>query len=284
MSPIPPLSTDRFADVGGLRLRYIEAGAGPAVIFLHGGSLGSSADVFRRNLPAFAAAGLRAIAFDQPGFGLSDVPANHSTAFRRDSVTGLMNAMALGRAALIAHSQSGGAAVQLALAEPQKFTHIVILSTGSLLPPAEADAATKGATKTPREWEAGTAEPSLTDTRQALEENVFNHALITDDELALRHRHSVGRNYAAFVARLADEAGTRSTGASKPLWQRLPELTMPLLMIYGRQDRARAAERAELLKRTYPVLDLKIVDRCKHMLPWDAAEELVRLAVPFLKR
>ena len=65
---------DRFVSVDGLRLRYFEAGAGHPVIFLHGGSLGSSADVFRRNLPVFASSGYRAIAFDQPGFGLSDTP------------------------------------------------------------------------------------------------------------------------------------------------------------------------------------------------------------------
>src|SRR5262249_32596196 len=65
---------DRFVTVAGLKLRYIEEGEGPAVIFLHGASLGSSADVFIRNLHPLARAGFRAIAYDQPGFGLSDVP------------------------------------------------------------------------------------------------------------------------------------------------------------------------------------------------------------------
>ena len=36
---------DKFVTVGGLRTRYIEEGQGPAVILLHGASLGSSADV-----------------------------------------------------------------------------------------------------------------------------------------------------------------------------------------------------------------------------------------------
>ena len=37
---------DKFVSVDGLKLRYIEAGSGPSVLFLHGASLGSSADVF----------------------------------------------------------------------------------------------------------------------------------------------------------------------------------------------------------------------------------------------
>ena len=30
-------------------------------------------------------------------------------------------------------------------------------------------------------------------------------------------------------------------------------------------------------------LNLHIVEGCKHLVPWDAADEFVRLAVPFLK-
>ncbi len=277
---------NRFVDVDGVRLRYFEAGSGAAVLLLHGGSLGSSADVFSRIVPRLADAGLRAIAFDQPGFGLSAVPADHSTHYRRESVPRLMDALGLRRAALMAHSQAGGAAVQLALADPARYSHVVILSTGSLLPPA-AEAGGAGSRPAreaaPREWQAGDAEPTLADTRRALEETVFNHALITEDAVALRHSHSLGRNYRAFLARqaLGDEGGGKG---GTPLWQRLTELSMPLLMIYGRQDRARAAERAEHLKRLRPEIDLHIVDGCKHMLPWDAEDELIRLAVPHLQK
>ena len=39
---------DKFVNVDGQQLRYIEEGSGPSVLFLHGASLGSSADVFLR--------------------------------------------------------------------------------------------------------------------------------------------------------------------------------------------------------------------------------------------
>jgi len=44
---------DKFVTVDGLKLRYIEEGVGPSVLFLHGASLGSSADVFRRKSRPF---------------------------------------------------------------------------------------------------------------------------------------------------------------------------------------------------------------------------------------
>ena len=89
---------DKTIRAAGLNLRYLEAGAGHPVIFLHGGSLGSSADVFLRNMPAFAKAGFRALAFDQPGFGLSDVPDDHSVGLRRKSVLAFMDALGLSAA------------------------------------------------------------------------------------------------------------------------------------------------------------------------------------------
>jgi pimeloyl-ACP methyl ester carboxylesterase len=54
-------------------------------------------------------------------------------------------------------------------------------------------------------------------------------------------------------------------------------------MMFGREDRAQAAERAKLLKEKYPQLNVHVVPECKHLVPWDAADEFIRLAVPFLK-
>jgi pimeloyl-ACP methyl ester carboxylesterase len=68
------------------------------------------------------------------------------------------------------------------------------------------------------------------------------------------------------------------------MWQRLSEVQVPLLLIFGREDRARAADRAHLLKQKSPGLDIHIVPNCKHLVPWDAAEEWVRLAVPVLRK
>ncbi len=59
---------------------------------------------------------------------------------------------------------------------------------------------------------------------------------------------------------------------------------MPLLMIFGREDRARAADRAALLMEKEPGLDLHMADGCKHLVPWDAADLVQELGVPFLKR
>jgi pimeloyl-ACP methyl ester carboxylesterase len=275
---------DKYVTVDGLRLRYIEEGQGTALLFLHGASLGSSADVFLRNLGPLARAGFRAIAFDQPGFGLSDVPADLSAAYRRDSIPKFMDALSLKTAALVAHSQAGNPAVQLALKEPGRYTHVIVLGTGSLLPPLGGEGSgIEGAAQQRLERRMTSEEPTVQDTRKMLEATLFHHELITPEELALRHARSVGRNFEAFVARNAAAEAAPAKEPKTPLWRRLVELPMPLLLIFGREDRARAAERAMLLKEKYPQLNLHIVPGCRHLVPWDAADEFVRLGVPFLR-
>jgi pimeloyl-ACP methyl ester carboxylesterase len=274
---------DKYVTVDGLKLRYIEEGEGPPVLLLHGASLGSSADVFIRNLGPLARAGLRAIAFDQPGFGLSDVPADLSAAYRRDSIPKFMDALRLKKAALVGHSQAGNPAVQLALKEPARYTHVVVLGTGSLLPPLEGKEDRGAAVQQRLERRMAESEPTIEATRKLLEANLFHHDLITPAELALRHARSVGQNFRAFVARNEAAEAAPPKEPKTPLWQRLVELQVPLLLIFGRNDRANAAQRATMLKEKYPQLDVHIVEDCKHLLPWDAADEFIRLAVPFLK-
>jgi 2-hydroxy-6-oxonona-2,4-dienedioate hydrolase len=280
---------DHFVTVDGRAVRYLEEGSGVPAILLHGSSLGSSADVFHRNLQALGQKGIRAIAVDLPGFGKSDPADGMSGAQGKGFLLRFMEALGLARAALIGHSSAGGTVVSLALANPERVSHVIILGTGSLLPPLETEAGKVGArgeaAQARLEERMVKQEPTLEDTRALLEANLFHHELITPEELALRHQNSIGRCFEQFVKRHAE--AQESGGKVKegvPLWQRLTDLKMPLLLIYGRQDRARAEARATLLAERYPSLDLHFADGCKHLVPWDAAELFHALAVPFLTK
>src|ERR1051325_4440736 len=180
---------DKYVTVDGLKLRYIEEGSGPSVLFLHGASLGSSADVFRRNLGPMAKAGFRAVAFDIPGFGLSDVPEKQTVAQQRNSIPKFIDAAGLGETALIAHSRSGGFAVQLALEDPSRYSPVIILRPGSLLPPQTQEQVGKyEAVQARVDKEMAQKEPTVDDARKLLQADTFHHALISDEEVALRHR------------------------------------------------------------------------------------------------
>jgi pimeloyl-ACP methyl ester carboxylesterase len=276
---------DKFVTVAGLRTRYIEQGRGPAVILLHGASLGSSPDVWRRYLAPLADFGLRVIAYDQPGFGLSDDPPEWGVGFRTSFILKFMDALRIDKAALVGHSQAGNMAAELALSNPDRVTRVVVLGTGSLLPPlAQAEGAKKSG---PAEGEeGGDSEPTAAEVREILAKNTFHQELITDEVVQERLRMSTGKNHKAFLARNA--AGAKNKGAAKDpnkkaMWQRLGEVKQPMLMIYGRDDRGQAGKRAAALKEQQPALNLHVVPDCKHLVQWDAEKEVYRLAGPFLR-
>ena len=264
---------EQSISVDGMRIRYLEDGAGPAGLLLHGASLGSSGDVWADNMPEFARRGLHTIAPDLPGFGASDKPDDASLGFRIRFVPRLMQALGLQRAHIVGHSQSGRIAVTLALEQPQILAKIVVLGTSSLLPPLEPG----GQVGEPEVL--GDREPTLAETRAQLEKAVFHHERITDHAVWLRHRLSTGSNYAAAHARQAAKGGGAKGG--KPLYERLGEVTIPMRLIYGRQDRE-AEKRAALARELHPALDLHLVDRCGHVIQWDAPEQLSLLAGGFL--
>jgi pimeloyl-ACP methyl ester carboxylesterase len=269
--------TEKFISVDGLKTRYLEEGSGPAVLLLHGASLGSSADVFERNLTPLATHGFRAIAFDQPGFGLTDNPKDYSVAYRRRFIVQFMDALGINQASLVGHSQAGNMAVSLAFDHTERISKVVAFATGSLLPPLSQSGKSGGG----EGEEGGNSEPTLDDARALLESNLFNHALITPEVLQKRHRMSVGKNFQAFIERGKAPRG----GGSKenvPIWERLHQLPVPLLMIYGKQDRGSAGARAAALKERYPGLNLHLLDNCKHLAQWDAAAEFVSLSAKFL--
>jgi pimeloyl-ACP methyl ester carboxylesterase len=98
--------------------------------------------------------------------------------------------------------------------------------------------------------------------------------LITDEVLEFRVR--VAR------PRLAGQpTAGQSGGSGTPLWQRLTELPMPLLLIYGENDRNEAAARARLLTERVPSLNLHLLERCRHMIQWDRADRFVELVGEF---
>ncbi|RDS99975.1 alpha/beta fold hydrolase, partial [Burkholderia contaminans] len=97
-----------FTDVpGGLRLHHYEAGEGRPVVFIHGSGPGASGfSNFKHNVPAFAAAGYRAIVVDLPGYGQSSKPADvaYTLDFFVSALHAQLTALGLGPAVLLGNS------------------------------------------------------------------------------------------------------------------------------------------------------------------------------------
>ncbi|HEV2149048.1 MAG TPA: alpha/beta fold hydrolase, partial [Longimicrobiaceae bacterium] len=104
----------RRVDVEGCRVRYRDAGSGSTLVLVHG--LGVSADYWYRNGPPLAAAGLRVLAPDLPGFGRTEGPdGGLPIRAQAAALRAWASAMELGPAVYVGHSLSCQAVLELAV-------------------------------------------------------------------------------------------------------------------------------------------------------------------------
>ncbi|MEU0134568.1 alpha/beta hydrolase [Streptomyces sp. NPDC006296] len=124
-----PGASHRLVDVPGGRIHLVEQGTGPLVLLIHGFPETSSS--WRRQLPALAAAGYRAVAVDVRGYGRSFAPAPvdayRMTALVSDNV-GVVHALGEETAILVGHDWGSSIAANSALLRPDVFTAVALLS------------------------------------------------------------------------------------------------------------------------------------------------------------
>jgi len=118
--------THREISANGIRLHVAEAGAGPLVLLLHG--FPEYWYAWRRQLPALAAAGLRAVAVDLRGSGGSDKPPRGYDPFTLSGdIAGLIRALGEREADLVGHDWGGALAWTTAALHPRVVRRIVVL-------------------------------------------------------------------------------------------------------------------------------------------------------------
>ena len=112
-----------------INMAVFEQGAGPAVVLLHG--FPELAFSWRHQIPALADAGFRAIAPDQRGYGLTDVPPNVED-YCADQliadVHGLLDALELETATFVGHDWGALVLWQMAMLAPGRIERLIILN------------------------------------------------------------------------------------------------------------------------------------------------------------
>ncbi|USX18650.1 alpha/beta hydrolase [Oxalobacteraceae bacterium OTU3REALA1] len=94
--------------VDGESFRVIEQGAGPVVLFCHG--FPDTADTWRSQMRAVAAAGYRAVALDMRGFGQSFAPrdpALYTSMYTVGDLVGVLDALKIDTAVIVGHDWGG---------------------------------------------------------------------------------------------------------------------------------------------------------------------------------
>ncbi len=113
----------RVVEANGIRLHVADVGQGPAVLFCHGWP--ETWYSWRRQLPALAQAGFRALAPDMRGYGRSDAPAPieaYTQLHIVGDMLGLLDALEIPDAVIVGHDWGAPVAWNAALMRPDRFT------------------------------------------------------------------------------------------------------------------------------------------------------------------
>ncbi len=121
-------------ELEGLRMHYLDEGAGDPILLLHGEP--TWAYLYRKMIPVLAQGG-RVIVPDLIGFGRSDKPtARDWYSYERhvDSIAQLIDHLGLDSITVVVQDWGGPIGLRAAVTHPARFANLVILNTGIFRP------------------------------------------------------------------------------------------------------------------------------------------------------
>ena len=267
------VAAGQFVDVLDLRTHYLTAGkGGDPLVLIHGGSPGASAGLsWKNNIGALADAGVEVYAFDQPGYGHTDIPSDHSAAFRLAHARAFIDAMGLQAYSLMGNSAGSDIAARIAL-EDDRVRRLVLVASGTLAPVGSAAAQALSKEHAAR---LGAYTPSIENARALSLGTLYHAELVTDAFVEERYEMSAGPRYDAMLER-------RKQPRPAKIHDRLGELSVETLIIWGRHDGGAAVEKALLLFEAIPRAQLHVFSDSAHWVMWDESVRFNRLVADFV--
>ena len=280
-------ATGRYAEAGGMRLHYYEAGpdaaGGPPVVMLHGGGPGASAwSNFGPNLPVFAER-FRTLLVDQPGFGQSARPPVTGSyfTFSADALAALLTELGIERVHLIGNSLGGGTAVRFALNYPERAGRLVLMGPGGLSLNLFAPDPTEGV-KRLMEFSAPPG-PTRAKLEAFLRTLVCDQRLVTDELIDERFAAASDPEALAAMASLGASFFNPAHAEEGLLWREAHRLRQRVLLIWGREDRVNPLDGALVALKTIRRAQLHVFGGCGHWAQLEKFDEFNRLVISFLE-
>lgn len=271
----------RRVELPGAEVTYAEIGEGEPIVFIHG--ISGSWQNWLENLPYFAGRGRRAIALDLPGFGASPMPSwpIEMPAYGRLLHDFCEKLGIAGGATVVGNSMGGLVAAEAVLSGPERFDGLVLVSAAGLINtwmPHQRGRATS------RSWD--TFGPGF-------------GRLAREIVSRRRARYLMLRSFVRHPGRLRKEllweqmsSGLPAPGFGDALEavisydarHRLAELEIPVMIVWGADDRVIPSVAAHSYHRRIPHSQLAIFDETGHVPQLERPARFNRLLDEFLSR
>lgn len=245
---------ENWANLNGLKIRYLEYGKGNDrhILFIHG--LGSSADRWL-GIPSALSANFHTVSLDLPGFGESDKPATMDYTIEnfRKTVVDFINELAINDAktSIVGHSLGGYIAAEVAIENKNMVEKLVLIDSSGML---------KKPTPLLEEYLKVAINPTKDKVRKVFEQMVADPTRIPSKLVeGFISRINLPNAKYAFKSTLANSANTQiGLGRLKLIDQ------IPTLILWGSEDRVIPPEHSRLFKEGIANSHIEIIPNAGH--------------------
>ena len=263
------------------RIAYLDVGAGPPVILIHG--FGGSMWQWEQQQHTLSQH-FRVLTLDLPGAGLSDKPEiDYRPDQMLDFFVGFMDAVNIPQATLVGNSMGAGLAIGMALAHPTRVAKLVLIDG---LPQHVMEKLTSPSVRRALETTAPSWLVSFGNrlfgglmTESVLSEIVHDQALLTP---AVIERSKRNRQRPGFIKPLM------TVRENLPLWEsgfatRIGEITHPTLVIWGEEDRVFPIAVGDELHQTIKGSRFIRIPEAGHIPQWERPDLVNQELITFIR-
>jgi pimeloyl-ACP methyl ester carboxylesterase len=261
--------TERYVELSHGKTRLLEAGTGDPVILLHGAGFTAGAESWLLNIEPLATR-FRVLALDCLGWGLGDrLNIEYSFAYLVDHIREVQDALGIARAHIVGHSMGGWLASLLAYESPNRVDKLVLVASG-------------GTATRPLATMVNFQAPTEEEIRSQVEAR-YKGSTVDIDRLVEQYvRMTENGEWVEAFGKIMKHMTTPLTRTRYNTLRRLPYITAPTLIIWGRDDQVNALEMGEETHRRIPNSRFIVLDDTGHGVPTERPEEFNRLLLEFL--
>jgi pimeloyl-ACP methyl ester carboxylesterase len=269
----------RFVKVGRGRIFHYDVGEGEPVILLHG--YNHHAEAWVRNIAPLAATGRRVIALDLPGFGRSGIPKmRYSLTGYAEFLVDFMDALTLDSAHLVGNSMGGAIALRTDVDHPDRVRTVTGVDAAGFF------------SSVPRAWSIAANPVAKLLIRPFLGQKrllewshsraYYDSSLSSTEQTDLMAEAYTQPGYKDHILGMAESM--LLAPEDELLWDSLPTIKAPVLIVWGRQDRTISVQHAYRAAQRIPTAEIVIYDKCGHLPMYEKPVDFNRDLSDFLAR
>jgi pimeloyl-ACP methyl ester carboxylesterase len=243
---------DQFFDSNGVRIRYVEQGAGPPVVLIHAFSGNLDASWVGTGVLPTLASDYRVIALDSRGHGKSDKPhdpKSYGLQMGQDVVR-LLDHLHIARAHIVGNSLGADITAKLLTTNPDRFLTATLSGAAGQQRWTPEDAAAA-------EAEAVEFEQGVPFRSAILRGAPTDRPQPTEEEIQAESQRRLGRNDRFAMAALVRSRGEQTVSAAE-----MAAVQVPTLGIIGSADANLAA--MQQFAAVLPMLKVVVIDGATH--------------------